>query len=261
MADSSIKNNYDGLHESLEILLDDIQKMHDIINVAQRGLQMTQGAPNAVKVLAKVKNEEDTEKHKLSLQKVERIADIAKKEIDSGFPFLYSQSSIMLYSYLEGAIKRFVIIYFKKNDLEKIKEVANIKIAFSEFVNLDDNEKFEHLFILYEKLLTVGMQYGVTRFENLLGPINFSGYVDKDLAKIIFELSQIRNVILHRGGKADKQFIACCPWLNYAVGDRIIVTDKKYDEYYVGVCKYVTELAIRLGEKRGKDMSEYKIKA
>lgn len=109
MADASIKNNYDGLRESLEVLLDDIQKMHDIIQVAQGGLQMTQAVPNAVKVLAKVKNEEDSEKHKLSLLHVERIADIAKKEIDSGFPFLYSQSAIMLYSYLEAAIKRFII--------------------------------------------------------------------------------------------------------------------------------------------------------
>lgn len=236
----------------------DIQKLHDIIEVTQRGLQITQAVPNAVKVLAKVKKEEESEEHKISLLNAERIADIAKEEIDSGFPFLYSQSSIMLYSYLEGAIKRFVITFFRKNNLESIKEVANIKISFSEFISLDDNEKFEYLFLQYEKSLTVGMQYGINRFETLLRPIDFSGNVEKSISQTIFELSQIRNVILHRGGKADKQFNSNCPWLKYTIGDKIVVTHEKYQEYNTSVHKYATLLAIRLGEKRGIDMTKFK---
>ena len=98
MTDTSIK--YKDLNHSLQILLDDMQKMHDIIEVAQRGLGVTQALPNAVKVLAQVQSEEEKESHKDSLKNVERIASIAKKEIDLGFPFFYSKSAIIIYSYL-----------------------------------------------------------------------------------------------------------------------------------------------------------------
>lgn len=256
MADPSY--NYSNLAQSLQLLFDDIQKMHDIIEVAQRGLRVTQAVPTAVKVLAKVQGEEESEKHKKSLKDVQRIASIAKEEIDSGFPFLYSQSAILLYSYLEAAIKRFIITYFKNNDIEKIKEVANIKINFSEFINLDENEKYDYLFIQYEKLLTIGIQYGITRFENLLNPIAFSGKVNADVSKSIFELSQIRNNILHRAGVVDKQFISNCSWLKYSIGEKVKVTNESYELYYSAVCKYVTTIVIRLDEKNGKRMSEFK---
>lgn len=248
--------NYDDLGKSLEDLLNDIKNLHDIIDIAHRGISVTQAMPQITKVLMKVEGE--NESNKIAVENAERIAQVAKVEIDNGFPFLFSQGTLMLYSYLEGAIKRFITTYFKNNSINDIKEFNSVKISLGDFLNLDENEKYEYIFQQYEKSVAIGIQYGVTRFETLLFPIGFGGPVDEETSKSIFELSQLRNNILHRGAIADRFLIKNCPWLNYKLGDRVNVNKDSYNKYFKAISSYLVLIAIRLGEKRGKDMSEFK---
>ena len=123
---------------------------------------------------------------------------MAKSEIENGFPFLHNQASLILYSQLEGAVKRFIIEFFGIDGiLTKIGELSKIKITIADYYNLNGTEKLEYLFQQYEKNVSIGMQYGVTRFEALLKPIGFAGEIDEDTRKNIFELSQ--NLTLTRG--------------------------------------------------------------
>ena len=252
-------HNYSDLIQPIKVLVDNVEQLHNIINVAMRGMSITQAIPKAVSVLAKYEGTGNTEKHKKKLEETERIAGIAKKEIDAGFPFLYTQSAIMLYSYLEGAIKRLIITFLKNNNISKIKEVANIKIIFSEFIGLDEGEKYDYIFSQYEKSITMGIQYGINRFESLLSPIGLNGKVNPSLSKNIFELSQLRNNILHRGGTVDKYLKSNCPWLKYELGETIRITNEQYEKYYSSITRYAMVLIIRMGDKTGReDLEEFR---
>lgn len=256
MTDQIDKTIYDDLGKSLEDLLEDIKNLHDIVDIAHRGISVTQAMPQVAKVLMKVEGENESNKN--AVDNAERIAKIAKSEIDNGFPFLYSQAALMLYSYLEGSVKRFITTFLKNNSINEIKEFNNLKISIGEYLSLDDNEKYEYLFQQYEKTVAIGIQYGVTRFETLLHPIGFSGHVEEETTKNIYELSQIRNNILHRGAVADRFLIKNCPWLNYKLNDKVKVNKSSFDKFSKAITSYLMLIAIRLGEKRGKDMSEFK---
>lgn len=252
------KYDYSNLINPVEALINNARKLHDITNVAINGLNITQALPGAVVTLADYQDTLDSEEHKKSLEETERIALIAKGEIEAGFPFLYTYAAIMLYSYLEGAIKQLIILFLRINDLVQIKEVENLKITFSEYLSLSDLEKYDYLFALYEKSITSGIQYGMTRLENLLSPLGLSGKVNPSLTQGIFELAQIRNSILHRGGVADKQLVSNCPWLGYSIGDTVKITRKSYESYYSSICRVAVLLIVRLEDKVGKDMSKYR---
>ena len=248
-------NNYNYKDIQFEDLFYSIKRTHDIINVAERGLRMAEKMPDVIALLKKHQLEEIEESN---YENAFRHAEVAKKEVEAGFPFLFTQSVLMMYSSLEASIKSTVITFFKNNDLENIKEVGNIKIVFAEFINLEEDEKYDYLFQQYEKNITSGILYGLTRFENLLSPIGLSGEIDSQLSKDIFELSQTRNNILHRGGIADRFFVKNCPWLNYKNGDCIKIDRELHEKYFSAIIKYCLKLAFRVAEIKGMDTSELK---
>ncbi len=251
------KEELKGLSAPLKMFIEEMETYHDIVNVSMSGLSVTQAMPKVVDVIAKVEGE--SEAIETSRKNVNRIAKLAKNEIDNGFPFLHNQATLILYSQMEGTIKRFIIVFFGiDNILTRISQLSKIKISLAEYYNLSGVEQLEYLFQQYEKNVSIGMQYGVTRFEALLTPIGFGGEVDKDTRKGVFELSQIRNNLLHRGGIVDKHLLDSCPWLNFVIGDKVALNKNQYDMYFKSVMNYMILIIIRLGEKRGVDMSEFK---
>ncbi|MFD2163676.1 hypothetical protein ACFSJU_14800 [Paradesertivirga mongoliensis] len=244
--DSEKARNYDGILKVLTDLLDDVNKLQNMATVVVVGLGLNQKFPGLVEALKGINIDhnqgEDFE------EIINRHAKLAEEEEDQGYPFLYSQASIMLYSNLEACIKRIVITYFRHNNLTEIKEVSNLKITVAEYYNLDDDDRYDYLFQQYEKSITIGIQYGVTRFESLLKPIGLSGPMTEEVSKTIFELSQIRNVLLHRGSIADRHFIKSCPWVAYNLGDSIKVDRDQYNRFTEAVGEYFVLLVERLRE-------------
>lgn len=204
-----------------------------------------------------IKDYEMSESRLETLNDLKDAADLCKIEVDKDFAQLNIQHTVMLYAYLEATIKRFVIAVFKTIDTSKIKEVCSIKIPLIEFQKLDDDEQFDYLFSQYEKEITVGSLYSINRFEKLLTPIGFSGVVDKNASKWIFELSQQRNNILHRGGVADRHLITNCPWLKYKINQEITVTTKQLEQYSGAIIYYITVITGRYIKTMHNQNEEY----
>ena len=75
------------------------------------------------------------------------------------------------------------------------------------------------------------------------------------MRKNLIELNQVRNVLVHRGGKADRRFNDACPWLGKAVGDPVTITHAAFVKYFESVSSYTVELIARVGVRFGVDMS------
>jgi hypothetical protein len=69
-------------------------------------------------------------------------------------------------------------------------------------------------------------------------------------------LGQIRNVIMHRGGIADRRIVAACPWLGLAAGDEVIITRGRCELYGWAANSYVAELISRVNERFGLDIAK-----
>jgi hypothetical protein len=259
-----LKNVPDWATDPLVDLLEGIKYLNDIVTTTANGLLYAKRLPeiiekNALGVdVAKqlIKENLAIKTPTTAFELLQTVSGIAAQETDKGFPFLFSFGLVNLYTLLETAIKNLVINYFKNsNGLASIDAIAKIKIEFAEYHKMNDDEKTEYLFEQYEKNIGAGLKYGVSRFEKLLAPIGFSGRTSTKASSAIFELSQLRNNILHRGGTADKMLISSCPDLNYQLGQKINVGTQQYEKYMDAVSNYLNILIIRVGEKWDADMS------
>jgi hypothetical protein len=97
-----------------------------------------------------------------------------------------------------------------------------------------------------ERELGTSLKQGVNRFEALLALFGLSGPIDDGTKKALFELSNVRHVIVHRRGVADKRFSDACPWMGLRPGDEVKVTSRQYERYLLAAVKYSVILRERL---------------
>jgi hypothetical protein len=246
---------YENLNQPLVDFLINIFKLHDIIEASCIGLIHAKETPRLMERLHQLENS------KLNLEELirepKRVSETAREEIEAGFPFLYSQSLLMMYSNLENTIKTFIIEYFKNNEMTEFEYNNGKKINLTVTNTLDD-ETIEYSFKQYENkvLGSRALGYGVERFEALLEPVRFSGPIDPLLVKSIHELSQIRNTIIHRASIADSHFVEKCPDLGYKIGDTVSIDYRDYEKYYCAIGEYILEIARRLGREMGADLTK-----
>lgn len=113
-----------------------------------------------------------------------------------------------------------------------------IKITLAEFEILENDERMRLLINELERSLRSQFKDGVSRFEAILSVFGFSGAVDDDTRKNIYEMFHIRNIIVHRASIADRKFVRACPWLGYSIGDSVKVSHEDWGRYLAAVADY-----------------------
>jgi hypothetical protein len=121
-------------------------------------------------------------------------------------------------------------------------------VKVGEYEILDAEQKASYLASSMDQLLSGPLRGGVTRLEALLETIGLKGGVSEDVRRGMWELHQIRNVLVHKRGKADRKFCEACPWLGVTPVVEISVSSQMYKNYFVTAHKYVVELICRTGE-------------
>ncbi|MSS71104.1 MAG: hypothetical protein EXS64_06420 [Candidatus Latescibacteria bacterium] len=94
--------------------------------------------------------------------------------------------------------------------------------------------------------INTNLKPGIGRFESILGKLGLGGEVPDRIRRIMFELSEKRNVLIHCNGKADSRIIKRCLWLNLSVGDEVRISRKDFGRYIQSAHWYLLELIVRL---------------
>jgi hypothetical protein len=237
------------------------EKLDQLLHLSMGGISLLCGMPKVVQVLAKVENDFSEEAHQ-RLKSANKEAELARRELNDGFPLLHAQTTIALWSALEAAIRLFLIRWLQnyKKAME-IEEIQKLRVRIGEYERLEGEDRFSYILDRLEQELAAPLKAGSTRFELLLNPFGLSGPVDKDVHRNLFELNQIRNVLVHRSGFADRRLVDSCPWLKLRVGDQVKVNHEMTDLYFQSVMKYALDLIVRIGEFFGVDMGEFHSKS
>ena len=94
------------------------------------------------------------------------------------------------------------------------------------------------------------------KYENILETIGLDGEVQSEISKSLFELGQIRNAIVHCGGRVDRQLKESCPWLTPNIGEKITIKHSDYLKYATAVSSYGVLIISRIREQRRKEKEE-----
>jgi hypothetical protein len=174
-----------------------------------------------------------------------KYSRLAKEEIDKQFITLGNHYVVMLYATMEANIKRVIVELLKQFSNIAMESLEKLKLP-GKILFLDEDERFDILFFEYEKAIAIGSNYSVDRFEKLLKPFNLDGAVDKKVSKFILELSQIRNILLHKAGRVDSHFLKLVPWLNLKLNDKLILDGRSFSIYDSAVNAYFLTIMLRL---------------
>lgn len=183
--------------------------------------------------------------------------ELARDEKAAGFRTLFAMGVVKLTSILETAVTDFMAgMLCVKPELRRVEAITRLKGSLVEFAALEYADQAEYLVEALQLELKTTFKLGVGKFESLLGAIGLGGNVDEAVKRLLLELFETRNAIVHREGRADKKLVKNCPWLDYRVGDPIRVIEEQFSRYAMAAGWYVFELEGRMHEAHGEQRDE-----
>ncbi|UYG04954.1 hypothetical protein OCT51_06215 [Halomonas sp. LR3S48] len=235
--------------------LDAHENLGQIIRLSEKGISVLRGMPKVVKVIADLDGRSDDAGYEEKIRRAEEEANLAQAEIDKDFPVLHQFAVVALWSWLEHFVKDFVALWLQhRKGALTLPQLSKIKIRLGEYLQLSKAEQASYIVELLEQELGSPLKKGVTRFESLLEPFSLSGSLPQGCAQAIFELQQVRNVIAHRNGIADRRLKSACPWLKVRVGHPVNVGGDMLGRYSEASGAYLLEVLYRVGDAHGLDL-------
>jgi hypothetical protein len=238
---------------AFEGLLEYVQEADRLLRVTVQALNQMRGFGRLSKLVTKSGTQEENAKRIAEAEDIERLA---AEEVKNGFPLLYAHSVVALWSALEAVIPRFCadwLMCFPQ--LLEGKAFAKVSVPASSILLADRRVVVEEIVQALERATQSPLKVGVGRFDLLLDAVGIGVIHDEDRRRTLFELSKVRNVIVHQAGKADKQFVSDCPWVNATVGRRVTIDGARYGSYVSAVMGYAADVAERgrqVAEEEGK---------
>jgi hypothetical protein len=225
---------------AFEGFVDYVQETDRLLEITTRAFLLTTGLGRLAKVLNK------DEKTVADFEKTERLA---AEEVKNGFPLLYAHSVVALWSALEAAIPRFCVDWLMcfPHFLEG-KSFAKVSLAASSAILEDKRTIMEEVVQMLDQVTHSPLRAGVGRFDLLLAAVGISITHDEDRRRTLFELSKVRNVVVHQAGKADKKFVSECPWMNIAPGRPVVIDEERFRGYVRAALGYSADIAEKADE-------------
>jgi len=177
---------------------------------------------------------------------VEDYVRYGAEQLTAGMPYLYGLATVQLVTILEAAVTdaciEALIIW---PGLRQRVAIRDIQGPLVEFAAMTSMEQAEYIVAAIAERTGRKLKSSVGRFEAVLDAIGLDGGVDDRVRKIIREMLEIRNVVIHRRGHADMRLVRNCPWLGVSVGTEIRITKAMFDRYLAAMKCYVVELFCR----------------
>lgn len=192
--------------------------------------------------------------YKSAIAHAEKVEQFSQSEKVLGYPYLYSLGTIKIWSILESGIDDLAIECIQAMDkCTDIELLRSLKGPLLDFYEASDDERNEYLITELKLSVKASLKPGVGRFEAILKPLGLGGEVDEKVRKVLFELSNVRNLIVHKRSVIDKRFMSACPWIATGLGDNLCVTREIYLNFFHAAFWYFLELDRRYRLRQGEE--------
>lgn len=189
--------------------------------------------------------------------KAERLQPYAQAEAAQGLSYLNGLLVVRLVTLLESIVNDAVVWAIRnKPDVMRRDELRRLRGSLVDFLLASEGDRAAFLADALAHETRAMLKVGVGRFETLLSVVGLSGAVDDIARRAILELVEVRNVVVHRCGRADARLAEMCPWMTVRSGDRLVITEGMLQQYASAVSYYFLEIVKRWMAGEGHDLSE-----
>ncbi|MFA5203376.1 MAG: hypothetical protein WC708_03130 [Lentisphaeria bacterium] len=217
-----------------------------LLNIARCGINGLTNREKMVNSIVKVLEYYDefdkADETKKELPKAKLVTDQAIMECENDFPLLHAQALILLWGALERLVLDILFYIIVNNNVYNEPGLVKmeIKVLVCEYENMDKEDRGRYLVRAIENDSRRGSKFklGVDRFESILEVIGLAGSVSPEIKKVIYELQQFRNSIVHAGCLVDEKFIRLLPESGYKIGQKIMISSAQFMLYYEAVFEY-----------------------
>jgi hypothetical protein len=170
----------------------------------------------------------------------------------NNFALLNAQAAVASWAGIEALVEDVLVALLMSHPEALARpKVDKVKVTLASFVSMSEEERIRHL--LRELEISEsgpgGGRSGAETFEPLLKVFDLSVPLKPETREALFELSNIRNVIVHRMHIADARLVEKCPKLGYKKGNRVLVKEEQVDTYFRATSAYAIALSSRVTEK------------
>ncbi len=222
------------------------------LNLAARSVEAIDLRRRIAEVLNEKQDYESESELDAAKQHAIKVSEFAENQRKDGLPYLYSLCAVRLWALTEAMVDELVVHSLQTpSDFFDHSILSKLKGPLIEFRSASPDEQAEFLAETLKQLVDAPLKLGAGRFEALLAPVGLGGDVQEGVRRVLFELSQIRNVIVHKSGKADRRIIEACPWLKFKKGDTVHVTFDMFERYRLATYWYIVAIRGRVDCRYG----------
>ena len=164
----------------------------------------------------------------------------AKEEIENGFNTICSHHAITTWAAIETTIEQILVSLIQKvpTSITLIeKSVPNLNTKKMRTTTADDAKR-----TIRSWEGAIGLSATMDRTLHMLGAFGLIVELDEEHKRNLSELAELRNVILHKGGRIDKRFKDKCPWRQDEIGGALHINRSQLGNYFEAASSVATKL-------------------
>lgn len=230
--------------------LDATSELDAFVHLAWAGLGYAKVATEVTQTVREIRSRREGGRESLDAQLPEHfvrhtamLGRFAAEQEPRGFPYLYAIATVRLWTILESSVEELVIrMLLEYPESWGANAIQKLRGPLVEFAKASPSERAEYLADQLKQEVKAVLKPGVGRFEALLEAIGLGGPVDDSVRRALLELSEVRNVIVHRAGRVDAKLLERCPWLSLLSGSVLTINGGIFNRFVLAAHWYMIEL-------------------
>jgi hypothetical protein len=164
------------------------------------------------------------------LKRMEENAEAVKRGLqdEAGLGnYLHGLAYVRLCTALETTADRLLLAMLSEKEAwlryPGVSSIKALRVDVVRLLNFSRHEQVEYLAREIRQGVAASLKEGVGRYESVLEAVGLSGPVPESVRSAIFELTEVRNVVVHRNAIADRRLKERCPRLQCEIGHAISI--------------------------------------
>ncbi len=175
----------------------------------------------------------------------ERLRAFAERQQKSGFPYVAHVGAVRAWTVIEAAVRDRARDLLADDRVWRVEALQRLEGPLVPFALQSREEQIEKLL----DMMTApgdGRTPGVGAFEPLLHRLGLVGSVEDEVRRALFELGELRHVVVHRNGLADKRYLERIRGASLRVGDPVVIEWSRFRGYLRAAVWYFLEIERRV---------------